>query len=85
MNPADPENAAATVPLTLVAPGRPVRLVRVEGGQTLRNRLSSIGLVAGSHLEVISGSLHGPLVVAVDRTRVMLGQGIAHKVRVIVV
>lgn len=76
------EKTQATIPLALIAPGEPVQLVRVEGGQGLRSRLASMGLVAGSYLEVISGSLNGPMVVAVDSTRIMLGRGIAHQVRV---
>lgn len=75
----------ATMPLAMAAPGEPVQLVRIEGGQVLRNRLASMGLVTGSYLEVISGSLNGPMVVAVDRTRIMLGRGLAHQVRVSVI
>jgi len=83
VNPDALGNTQTTVPLALIAPGKPVQLVSIEGGQGLRNRLSSMGLIAGSCLEVISGSLNGPMVVAVDRSRIVLGRGMAHKVRVV--
>ena len=78
-----PHSNAMTGPLALVRPGCPVRLAAVDGGNELRTRLASMGLITGVELEVISGSLNGPLVIAIDQTRIMLGRGMAHRVRVI--
>jgi len=73
---------AATMPLTMVGLGQPVRLAGVDAGQGLQRRLVSMGLVPGAVLEVLSSSVGGPVVVAVNQTRIMLGRGMAHKIRV---
>ncbi|HOZ45037.1 MAG TPA: FeoA family protein [Candidatus Hydrogenedentes bacterium] len=78
----DASSTPPTVPLALVAPGRPVRLERLACGQGLQRRLAAMGLVAGVLIEVISGSPSGPIVVALNQSRIMLGRGVAHGLRV---
>lgn len=70
------------VPLSLIDAGSKARLRAVCAGRELTARLASMGLVPGTELEVISKSTHGPLVVSVGDTRLVLGHGMVSKILV---
>jgi Fe2+ transport system protein FeoA len=70
------------MPLSMVAPGKKVRLVRINGGRNLRSRLAAMGLMPGTDVEVISGGHGGPCVVSVRDSRLILGRGMALKIEV---
>jgi Fe2+ transport system protein FeoA len=66
----------------MVAPGEHVRVTGFDAGRGLRARLTAIGLAPGTELTVISNKGRGPFIVAVKGTRIMLGRGVAHQIRV---
>jgi len=69
-----------TLPLSMVTPQQPVRLVEIRGGHRLRKRLADLGLTLGAPLRVVQAHRGGPLIVAVKQdTRMALGRGIAQK------
>jgi len=68
------------MPLSIVQPGRRVRLVSVNAGRGLRGRLTAMGLLPGTEIEVIRNSAHGPFIISVKGTRLVLGRGMAHKI-----
>ncbi|NLN59395.1 MAG: ferrous iron transport protein A [Deltaproteobacteria bacterium] len=70
------------MPLTIVQPGRRVRLVSVEAGGDLQSRLTAMGLVPGVEIEVIQNFMQGPFLIEVKGSRIMLGRGMAQKIRV---
>ena len=70
------------VTLAALADGQRGRLVRVEAGTGLRTRLLAMGLRRGAEVRLIRHGGHGPFVVAVDSSRVVLGRGMAHKILV---
>jgi len=70
------------MPLAIVQTGRRVRLVTVEAGHGLQGRLAAMGLVPGVEIEVLRNSTHGPFLVAVKGSRIMLGRGMAQKIMV---
>ena len=69
-------------PLSMVAVGETVRLVKVNAGRGLNSRLAAMGLVADTELTVLSNSYPGPFVVTVKNSKVMLGRGMAQKIMV---
>jgi len=69
-------------PLSLIKPGEVVRLLSVVGGGNLRTRLAAMGLVPGTMLEVVRNNSHGPVIVSVKGSRLMLGRGMSHKIMV---
>jgi ferrous iron transport protein A len=73
------ENARCAA-LSGVPAGTRVVFRRAEGGRELTSRLAALGLVAGSPLEVLQNSEHGPVLVRVHNTRVALGRNEARKV-----
>jgi Fe2+ transport system protein FeoA len=70
------------MPLSIVQIGRKVRLVSVEAGHGLRSRLTAMGLVPGTEIEVLQNFMHGPFLIEVKGSRIMLGRGMAQKIEV---
>ncbi len=70
------------MPLTQVSEGTRAVLRSIEGGRQLRGRLAALGLLPGSELEVIQNSGHGPFVVSVKGSRVVIGRGMAARIAV---
>ena len=72
------------MPLVIVQTGRRVRFVSVDAGHLgLQGRLAAMGLVPGVEIEVLGNSLHGPFLIAVKGSRIMLGRETAQKIRVV--
>lgn len=72
-----------SLPLLMIKAGQKVRLVRINAGQGLNNRLASMGLVPNVEITVINNAHPGPFVVSVKGSKIILGRGIAHKIIVI--
>ncbi len=70
------------MPLTMVEAGRRVRLVAVNAGHGLRVRLAELGLIPGVEFEVVSKNSHGPCILDVKGSRVVIGHGMAMKMDV---
>lgn len=69
--------------LTEMARGEEGRIVAVEGGWGLRNRLARLGLAEGQVVRKLSEvALGGPVVVLVNRAQVAIGRGMARRIRV---
>ena len=69
-------------PLTMTRAGETVFVTAVEAGHKLKTRLSSMGLLPGVEVRVVSNNARGPFIVAVGDTRLALGRGMAHKILV---
>ena len=69
-------------PLSLAPAGEPMTIINVRAGRRLRHRLSNLGLVPGTVVEVVQSLGHGPVILAVGESRVALGRGASHKVLV---
>jgi ferrous iron transport protein A len=72
-----------TMPLTVVEAGKRVHVVGVNAGEGLQGRLAAMGLVPGAEIDVIMNSSHGPFIVAVKGSRIILGHGMARKIMVV--
>lgn len=67
--------------LTQLDIGERARLVDVEGGRGLRQKLALRGLREGARVQIVS--YHGPITVKVDNnSTVSIGRGMARKIRV---
>jgi ferrous iron transport protein A len=62
-----------SLPLTMVAPEKPVKLVEIMARGRLRHRLTELGLTPGVELKVLQNR-GGPLLLAVHNTRLALGR-----------
>jgi len=66
--------------LSQMRPGELARIVAIEGGRGLRQKLFLRGIFEGRIVRVIS--CQGPITVEVDRNMVSIGRGMAQKVNV---
>jgi ferrous iron transport protein A len=69
-------------PLSTLREGERAVVVRVEGGEGVRKKLADMGILPGKEIGVTHGRGHGPRVVIVDETKVMLGRGMLFKILV---
>jgi ferrous iron transport protein A len=69
-------------PLSLAPAGEPLTIVDVRAGSRLRHRLSDLGLVPGTVIEVVQSLGRGPVILALGDSRLALGRGASHKVLV---
>jgi len=76
-----PKDNTVPMPLSMLPPHHPARIVEVRAGHRLKERLAGLGLVPGNTVEVLNTS-SGPLLLAVGDARLALGRGMAHKVLV---
>lgn len=60
--------------------GEIARIVAIEGGRGLRQKLYLRGLAEGKVVRMISN--YGPVTVEVDRSVVAIGRGMAQRIRV---
>jgi len=67
-----------TMPLSQLKPGELGRIMAVEGGRGIRQKLFLRGLFEGSVVRMIS--CYGPVTIEVDRNTVSIGRGMAQKV-----
>lgn len=68
--------------LDAARPGERLKIVAFSGGSQSKLRLLSMGLRIGDEIEVITNIHHGQVVVAADFKRLVLGKGLAQKIRV---
>jgi len=71
-------------PLTEVASGQVVRVAGIEACSCgLANRLAALGLMVNGELKVVNNGHPGPFVVMVRDAKLVLGRGMADKIRVV--
>jgi len=71
-----------TVPLHHAEPGETVYVAAISGGRHLQHRLAEMGLTPGAPFTVISKGRPGPFIISVKETRLAIGRGMSHHVRV---
>lgn len=70
------------MPLSTICEGKRAILKKIAGGRQIKGRLAALGLLPGTELEVIQNSGHGPFVVAVRGSRIVIGRGMASHIEV---
>ena len=68
--------------LAAVPVGKKVRIVSLTGGRGMCARLTSMGLVPGSEIEVIRRGAPGPFIATAGNCRLAIGTGMAQKIMV---
>ena len=70
-------------PLDKIGAGTAVRIVTIEAGHGLKNRLAAMGLLADVQIRVIRNDGAGQIIINVKNSKVILGRGMSHKVFVV--
>ena len=71
---------ATSTPLNETLAGQRVRITGIDAGQKLTARLCAMGLTPGTPVDVVSVG-GGPMILQVLGSRLVLGRGMAKKVR----
>jgi len=79
------QNATHAFPLAMANEGELVKIVGVTGEKKLAKRLIMMGMIENTELQILQRQQGTGLVVLCGETRLALGTGIAHKIRVILV
>lgn len=72
-------------PLRLAGEGVTVKIVGMNGGRGCHDRLAGLGLCVGAEVVVLRHSPCGKMIVGHNDTRLYLGGGMTHKIRVTVI
>ncbi len=76
-------NARTTFSLTQINEGCSVRVQNINGGEHLKSKLLSMGIIPDQNIVVVKKSgNHGPIVVRLNNTRIIIGHGMAEKISV---
>lgn len=78
----DGEMRPDAVPLSLLPTHQSGTVHKLNGGHEFVSRMSALGFVPGSEVQVVQNFGAGPMIVAVQGTRIALGREEARKVRV---
>lgn len=70
------------VTLSSVGRGKTVRINCIDCGFGLKKRLSSLGLYSGTEVEIIKNDSHGPIILKVLNSKIVIGRGQAMKILV---
>ncbi len=70
------------MPLSIIKAGRRVRVISIDEGREFQSRLAAMGLLPGVEIVVLQNSKHGPFLIEVKGSRIMLGRGMAQKIKV---
>ena len=62
--------------------GRTYTMLGLEGGQSFREKIYSMGLNPGARFRIIQNSGHGPIEVEVRQTKLAIGRGMASRIKI---
>ena len=80
-----PATGAGGFALRLAREGEWVRIVSVNGGKGVHERLAGFGLRVGAEVQVLHNAMNGKLLLGHQGARLYLGGGMAHKIQVAVI
>lgn len=76
------EYRSQVVPLHKARQGEKLIVREIEQGKNIQARISSMGLKIGDKIEIVSAGFGGQVVIAAGENRLVLGRGMAEKIRV---
>ncbi|WP_168203266.1 FeoA family protein [Oceanispirochaeta crateris] len=62
--------------------GKSAIVESIIGGKNLRQKLVNLGLIPGAEVRVIRANRLGPMVLSVQGSQIMIGQGMAKRIYV---
>lgn len=68
------------MPLSMVAEGSQVILLKVNQEKKLKKRLQDLGLYDGVKFDVVSNNMRGPFIINIMGSKLVLDRGIAQKI-----
>lgn len=78
----DRQTVASGLPLVCAQPGQRMRIVSINGGNSIQSRLAELGVFPQEEVQVLSRTKHGPLLLMVRGSKLALGRGLGQSVMV---
>ncbi|MCX7966529.1 MAG: ferrous iron transport protein A [Syntrophorhabdaceae bacterium] len=76
------ESKTHCMPLCFVKKGSRVKVIKIIAGCGLTKKLTDLGVIPATELEVLHNSIKGPFVISIKGSRIVIGYGIAEKIMV---
>jgi ferrous iron transport protein A len=70
-------------PLDKIAAGATAKIVTIDAGSSLKNRLAAMGLLADVQVRVVRNDGAGQIIINVKNSKIILGRGMSHKIFVV--
>lgn len=74
------ENEVQAYPLNFATDGEWVRIVNIMGGKNLTKRLTAMGMIDGTSIQMLQHKTNSGVVILCGETRLALGHRMAHKI-----
>ena len=68
------------MPLIYGEPGKQYEIVSIFGGRGLAKKLLEMGIRPGEIIKIVSNSFGGPILLAINNSRIGIGRGMAGKI-----
>lgn len=68
--------------LNSIKAGCYAEILGISGGEGIRDKVLSLGLLPGKTVQVISNRKNGPVIIKANGTRLILGKGMSEKIHV---
>ena len=69
-------------PLRMAGEGERLKIASLVGGKNFRDRIFGMGLNVGAEINILRNVGGGPVLIALNGSRLFLGGGMAHKINV---
>jgi len=74
--------ASGTFPIRLAGEGERLKISSLVGGIKFQDRIFGMGLNVGVEIDILRNVGSGPVLIALNGSRLFLGGGMAHKINV---
>ena len=76
------KNVSGTFPIRLAGEGGRLKIASLVGGKNFQDRIFGMGLNVGAEIDILRNVGNGPVLVALNGSRLFLGGGMAYKINV---
>lgn len=76
------KSVSSTFPIRLAGEGERLKNASLVGGKKFQDRIFGMGLNVGAEIDILRNVGNGPVLVALNGSRLFLGGGMAHKINV---
>ncbi len=76
------KNVSSAFPIRMAGEGERLKIASLVGGKNFQARIFGMGLNVGVEIDILRNVGNGPVLIALNGSRLFLGGGMAHKINV---
>lgn len=76
------KNVSTAFPIRMAGEGERLKIASLVGGKNFQDRIFGMGLNVGAEIDILRNVGNGPVLIALNGSRLFLGGGMAHKINV---